>query len=681
MSEGGVPQRGIVEQLFIATRVSDGKNSVFYRNDNQCTDLGIIITGNTNRVRWSSNRDPFRANDYFAVYNGTTGPLLVTVYRLSRLGAVDRVYPLNSDISAQLERTYTFAALGGSPGAVSTTYAFMTSFGLFTPSAAVTTLTWQGNSIGVLYSGAFNTVTLALSPLWHRADEVLPPGLTFGLAQMRVTWGLPSFRCLDERGHLIVSVGVTIAPAGPLAADPAVPPRILTSNILMDVTNGDTLEPIALQGTLPRADSNGAVMTHQHMATRVRSLGVSLALVRETTTAYPAADVATVKIVGRNAHFVNGFTLFSGGQLAANGIGVYSVCPHFVLYRQDSSLKIGHLGTDTIKTVIATDLDSQSPSTAEDAIGIARCTNYVFKALFPWLLWASGDAVLRSFLNTSNNFIEYGSPAPDAPLTFDEATLPVVFGPLADAGGMQRLNLPFVSGTANFGWDEQVVLDNLQQPWDEWLWEWLWDDSMVMGDGGFDCHRAVILCHPDTPVHPPAAFIAKFPGGGQVAHPMKLTGSGRISSNVFTSEPEHYEDEPVLVYTIEGATKLMLPRELQSTGDDLFITRMRTGLQPVPEDSAYRLEAIEPFLRRGAGVHPGTREITAAPIWSNILDEPTGTAGTGVLVPGLNDASQPVRAPVGVIQTARWVGHQLYGLNTNCVFRYLGAILRGRGLD
>ena len=234
---------------------------------------------------------------------------------------------------------------------------------------------------------------------------------------------------------------------------------------------------------------------------------------------------------------------------------------------------------------------------------------------------------------------------------------------------------------AGYPGDVQTALGPGQLPlfWEWWL-EWEWDDAT--GEGDFDCNRAVILCHPETPLHPPAAFIARFPGGpGDALGAMKITGSGRISENVFSGEPNAYEDEPVLIYTHGGTTKLMLPQELQSTGDDTFVARLRTGLQPVPEDSTYRLEAIEPFLRRGVGVHPGTKEITAAPVTSNILDEPTGTVGTGVLVPGLNDASQPVRAPVGMIQTARWVGCQLFGPNTNCVFRYLGAILRGRGLD
>ena len=163
---------------------------------------------------------------------------------------------------------------------------------------------------------------------------------------------------------------------------------------------------------------------------------------------------------------------------------------------------------------------------------------------------------------------------------------------------------------------------------------------------------------------------------------MKITGSGRVGENVFTSEPEHYEDEPVLVYTFAGATKLMLPQELQSTGDDTFVPFMRTGLQPCPgEPDIHRLEAIEPLLRRGSGVHPGTKEITVAPITSNILDKPTGIPGIGVLIPGLDATSQPVKAPVGVIQTARFLGLQLFGPNTNCVFRYLGAILRGRSLE
>ena len=236
---------------------------------------------------------------------------------------------------------------------------------------------------------------------------------------------------------------------------------------------------------------------------------------------------------------------------------------------------------------------------------------------------------------------------------------------------------------AGYPGDVQALWDSLGPLYWEWWLELVWDDFTETGTGDFDCNRAVILCHPDTPLHPPAAFVARFPGSsGGAEAAMKITGSGRVSENVFTSEPECYEDEPVLCYTFAGATKLMLPQELQSTGDDLFVPRMRTGIQPAPgEPDSHRLEAIELFLRRGAGVHPGTQEITVAPITSDILDKPTGHSGIGVLVPGLNDTSQPVRVPVGVVQRARFLGLQLFGPNTNCVFRYLGAILRGRDLD
>lgn len=231
--------------------------------------------------------------------------------------------------------------------------------------------------------------------------------------------------------------------------------------------------------------------------------------------------------------------------------------------------------------------------------------------------------------------------------------------------------------------DVQVVADNLFPPMWEWWLEFFWDDTVVSGEtgfGDFDCNRAVILCHPDTSLHPPACFLAKFPGGGADVStgPLRLTGSGRISENVFTTEPNRYEDEPVLVYTKDGIATLMLAQELQSTGDDVFAVMLRTGLQPAPGGDVHRLEAVEPFLRRGAGVHPGTQEITLAPVTSYILDEITGTPGTGFLVPALNDTVQPVKVPIGVIQRARWLGFVLFGGNANCVFRYLGAILRGR---
>ena len=161
---------------------------------------------------------------------------------------------------------------------------------------------------------------------------------------------------------------------------------------------------------------------------------------------------------------------------------------------------------------------------------------------------------------------------------------------------------------------------------------------------------------------------------------MKITGSGRISETVFTTEGSRYEDEPVMVYTLEGVAKLMLPQELQSTGDDQFAIVARTGMQPAPGADSHRLEAIEPFVRRGVDTHPGTATLTIAPVTSNILDEPTGTPGASVAIPVLEATSQPVKVPVGVWQTARWLGFSIFGDNTNCIVRYLGAILRGRRL-
>lgn len=231
---------------------------------------------------------------------------------------------------------------------------------------------------------------------------------------------------------------------------------------------------------------------------------------------------------------------------------------------------------------------------------------------------------------------------------------------------------------AGYPGDCQILWESIGPLFLEGWLELVWSDEVESGSGDFDCNRAVVLCHPDTPLHPPACFLARFPGGTGKTSPMKITGSGRVSETVFTTEPDQYLDEPVLVYTTaEDVTKLMLAQELQSTGDDTFVALARSGLQSVPGVDTHRLEAIEPLIRRGAGVHPGTREITVAPIASQTLEE-IGTLGIGALVPALNDTVQPVKVPVGLFQTARFLGFQLFGTNTNCVFRYLGAILRGR---
>ena len=693
MSEEGSPQRGIIEQLLIARPVGAPSTylSVFFRNDNQCTDLKIDASA-YGQVQWGNNRNPFRTKDYFALYNAS-GITTLLVYSISRLGAVDRVYPLNSDISARLEARYDLSTMTGGPGSVTANYVFPHTKGgavLTSVPALTQALTWLGGISGT--GGRWYVKVDGLEPdqtpvQWARPID---GAFTAYAIRLQLTFGLPQFECLDERGHVIVSYsgtitgtfnrdltnGLTYMNSGGVTDylagfEATVPPRVLDVRLLYDLTTRETLEPAKLEGMLPVNHSSGELITRTHAVQRIRP---RLSKVTEVRTAYPAVDTATIKIVGGETR-LGGFTIYSGTASGSGSITVYGFCPFFALWREPGSIaKMGHFDSNTTRTVMASDQDSLG--------GVFGFTTLGLRAVFPWLLWANGDKKLTSFFTDARFFVEYGSPAPTHPLTLDvdDPAFPVIFPMLENAGGLTQLNLPFVADSPEW-WDEQAVLDNAGPfPWDEWLWEWIWDDATETGFGEFDCNRAVILCHPDTPVHPPAAFLAKFPGG--TAGPMKLTGSGRVSENMFTTQPEHYEDEPVLVYTVEGTTKLMLPQELQSTGDDLFIPRMRTGIQPAPgEPDSHRLEAIELFLRRGAGVHPGTQEITVAPITSDILDKPTGHSGIGVLVPGLNDTSQPVRVPVGMVQRARFLGLQLFGPNTNCVFRYLGAILRGRDLD
>ena len=197
--------------------------------------------------------------------------------------------------------------------------------------------------------------------------------------------------------------------------------------------------------------------------------------------------------------------------------------------------------------------------------------------------------------------------------------------------------------------------------------------------------RAIVLCHPTTQ---PAAFIARFPGLTPAAL-VDPTASGRISETIFTADPNRYDDEAVIVFTTPTvAPVLMLPQELQSTGADAFRCTMQTGLVPAEgamskakyqatKGDTHRLESVEPLVRRGVGVHPGTATLTVTPFFSNILDIQAGTAGTAVDIAGLNAAS-PVKAPVGAKTTGRFFGFKMEGDTINSVWRYLGAYLRGR---
>jgi hypothetical protein len=76
---------------------------------------------------------------------------------------------------------------------------------------------------------------------------------------------------------------------------------------------------------------------------------------------------------------------------------------------------------------------------------------------------------------------------------------------------------------------------------------------------------------------------------------------------------------------------------------------------------------------------PGTVVVEVEAVASNILEAAGGNVATAVGMQGLNDATQPMKTPVGASEIkGRFFGFQLSGENTNSIIRYLGAILRGR---
>ena len=197
----------------------------------------------------------------------------------------------------------------------------------------------------------------------------------------------------------------------------------------------------------------------------------------------------------------------------------------------------------------------------------------------------------------------------------------------------------------------------------------------------FRVQRAVVLCHAEQG---PACFIARFPGATNAQN--DITISGQVSENVLTTEAaaDQYFDEPVLVIKTVGvaAPAMLLAQEVQSTGVDQFTCVAQPGLQAAPGTDTSRLGSVEVLMRRGVGVHPGTKTLTVTPVTSNILDAQGGTDGTAVDLPGdLNASSAPIKVPVGIVVTARFLGFRLTGDNLNSVFKYLGAILRGHRLS
>lgn len=205
-----------------------------------------------------------------------------------------------------------------------------------------------------------------------------------------------------------------------------------------------------------------------------------------------------------------------------------------------------------------------------------------------------------------------------------------------------------------------------------------------VGGPGDPVTRAIILCNPSTA---PAAFIARFPGRSDGAEgtpaPLDITASQRVTENTFTSalSSQRYEDEPVVAFVVSAATSvnLLLAQELQSSGLDAFRCIIQPGLQPNPGADTHRAESVELMLRRGPGQsHPGTAIMSVAPVTSNILDNQGGTVGTQKDVPGLGDATSPIKAPIGQLVTGRFLSFNLRGTNVNSVLRYLGSFVRGR---
>ena len=196
----------------------------------------------------------------------------------------------------------------------------------------------------------------------------------------------------------------------------------------------------------------------------------------------------------------------------------------------------------------------------------------------------------------------------------------------------------------------------------------------------FRVQRAVVLCHADQG---PACFIARFPGA--IDAQIDVTASEVVSENVFTTEAaaDQYIEDPVLVFKAVGSSPvLMLAQEVQSTGADVFACVAQPGLQAAPGTDTSRLSNIEILIRRGVGIHPGTKTLTVTPVTSFILDTQGGTDGTAVDIPGdLNAASTsaqwPIKAVVNATAMGRFLSFRLSGDNINSVFKYLGAILRG----
>jgi hypothetical protein len=184
------------------------------------------------------------------------------------------------------------------------------------------------------------------------------------------------------------------------------------------------------------------------------------------------------------------------------------------------------------------------------------------------------------------------------------------------------------------------------KPGTEEIWFWY----PRIGDAGESKGVAIVkLPNPEEGLTRPVAFH------GLMSHPVSASIDTRLIDNkvmVFTSSTRRS-------YTLEGS---------DDAGTN-FSGFFQSGLVAVPNGIPSRLNTIESFLERG--LNYGT--ITIKPVFSNLLDNPSGYLGTGVAV-NLQARAEPfdltkhdirgrfmgVRHEFSTPITLRWKGTVLY---------------------
>ena len=210
-------------------------------------------------------------------------------------------------------------------------------------------------------------------------------------------------------------------------------------------------------------------------------------------------------------------------------------------------------------------------------------------------------------------------------------------------------------------------------------------DKFACFNGSFEADVA-LLANAQVDIHCMGEFEKDAGGTAAVVAQLGMVGT-RFSSGNGATIYGQWEDltNPVS----SGGQHSSLDWNVQAYR---VTARLQPGLLTSPKSDPHRIEAVEPFLRRGtdvatAGVGGGAVDTCDVfPVASDTLHTRGGVVGnTGTTITDMDGTTPPVKETVGVSDTrvigphrGRFLGFRLDARSDNIALRYLGAIIYAR---